>query len=210
MSVQELKDGIAEAVAQGNLAIVEELSRKLRAHIKIKLEERALDIAGMPKGAAGDDIEDLRELARETGNLDALYILDAKAEEIGWAQIHRTLAPIRRIEQREKRLEDYLARGNNLERVEEEKKHLQDFFTMLAKNQSLVVYGYEKVKKALEYGAVSKLLISEAEEDSIIDELEGMAEQTSTEVIIVSVDTEEGRQLRDLAKVGAILRFPLQ
>ena len=96
------------------------------------------------------------------------------------------------------------------EAIIEEKKHLQDFFTMLAKNQSLVVYGYEKVKKALEYGAVSKLLISEAEEESIIDELEGMAEQTSTEVIIVSVDTEEGRQLRDLAKVGAILRFPLQ
>lgn len=119
MSIQELKDGIAEAIAQGNRVLVEELSRKLREHINRKLEERTLDIAGMPRGAAGDDIEELRDLARETGNLDALYILDAKAEEIGWAQIKRTLAPIRRIEQREKRLEDYLAQGNNLERVQE-------------------------------------------------------------------------------------------
>ena len=96
------------------------------------------------------------------------------------------------------------------ELIAEEKALLKEFFETLAKNPKSIAYGYENVKKALEYGAVSKLLISETEDDKIIDELEGLAEQMNTEVHIISVDTKEGLQLRDLAKVGAILRFPLQ
>jgi len=62
----------------------------------------------------------------------------------------------------------------------------------------------------LEYGAASKLLISETEEDKIIEEFEELAEKSGTEFFIISTDTPEGRQLRDLAKVAAILRYPMQ
>ena len=96
------------------------------------------------------------------------------------------------------------------ESITEEKKILKEFFEMLAKNVQLTVYGYEKVKKALEYGAVAKVLISEIEEEGIMDEIEGLAEQSGAEIFIISMDTPEGRQLKDLAKVAAILRYAIQ
>lgn len=96
------------------------------------------------------------------------------------------------------------------ESIIEEKKILEEFYQTLAKTPKLAVYGYENVKKALEFGAVSKLLISEIEEDIITDELEEKAEVIGAEVFIISTDTPEGRQLKDLAKVAAILRYPIQ
>lgn len=96
------------------------------------------------------------------------------------------------------------------ESIIEEKKILKEFFETLAKTPKLTAYGYENVKKALEYGAVSKLLISEIEDEKIIDELEELADQSKAELFMISMDTSEGRQLKDLAKAAAILRYPLQ
>ncbi len=93
--------------------------------------------------------------------------------------------------------------------IAEEKKILNEFFETLKKAPNLAVYGYEKVKKALEYGAVSKLLISEIEEDKIADELEELAETSGVEIFIISTETPEGIQLKDLAKEVALLRFPI-
>ncbi|MBI4155390.1 helix-turn-helix domain-containing protein [Candidatus Woesearchaeota archaeon] len=95
------------------------------------------------------------------------------------------------------------------EHIIEEKKILEKFFQTLAKEERKTAYGYEKVKKALEMGAVATLLISETLEEGKVIELETLAEQMSTEVKIISTDTKEGQQLRDLGKVAAILRYEI-
>ncbi|MFH1592485.1 MAG: peptide chain release factor aRF-1 [Candidatus Woesearchaeota archaeon] len=95
------------------------------------------------------------------------------------------------------------------EAIAEERKLLLEFFEMLSKYPKKTAYGYGNVKKALEYGAVEKLILCESLDDKMIDEFEALAEGTNSEFHIVSVDTEEGRQLRDLGGVGAILRYSL-
>ncbi len=96
------------------------------------------------------------------------------------------------------------------EEVVHEKQLMQRFLSLLAKNPDLVSYGLEDTKKALELGAVDVLLLSEELDDKVVDELEKLADSFGTTVEIISVDTREGVQLRDLGKVAGILRFPIQ
>lgn len=96
------------------------------------------------------------------------------------------------------------------EEVSKEKQLVQRFLERLAKNPDMTSYGLEATKNALALGAVDVLLLSESLDDATIDELEKKAAETGSTVEIVSVDTREGVQLRDLGKVVAMLRFPLQ
>lgn len=109
-------------------------------------------------------------------------------------------------------LQELLDRSSDVlaeEEVAREKEFMQKFFTRLAKQEELVTYGFEATKQALEIGAVEILLLSEQLEDEKIQELEKKAEETGTEVEIISTDTREGSQLKDLGKVAALLRFAL-
>ncbi len=81
------------------------------------------------------------------------------------------------------------------------------FLELLATKPAIVAYGIIEVRKVLELGMAATLLVSEALDEKIIDELEEKAKQYSTEVKIISTDTREGVQLRDIGKVGAILRY---
>jgi len=94
--------------------------------------------------------------------------------------------------------------------IMKEKKLVADFFEMIAKSSDKAIYGLAKVKYALELGAVDMLLLSDDLEDSLIEELEDMAEKTSSKVELISTDTPEGKQFMELGKVGAILRFSLK
>jgi len=51
------------------------------------------------------------------------------------------------------------------------------------------------------------LLLSDALDDKNIDDFEAVAKKYGTTVNIISTETREGVQLRDLSKIGAILRF---
>ena len=95
------------------------------------------------------------------------------------------------------------------EAITEEKNLLDKFFTMLAKEPEKTTYGKERTKKALEYGAVDLLLLSEDLDDQTTDELSEIAEKFNTRVEIISIDTQEGKQLRELGKIASILRFPM-
>ena len=95
------------------------------------------------------------------------------------------------------------------EAIAQERKLLVDFFERLARDIKKTAYGFENVKKAFESGAVEKVLVCENLEDSKVDELEDLADQTGASFHIVSLDTQEGKQLRDLGGVGAILRYQL-
>jgi peptide subunit release factor 1 (eRF1) len=92
-----------------------------------------------------------------------------------------------------------------------EKKIVEKFFNTLGKDKSLAVYGEEKVRLALERGAVEILLMSKNWDRDKEKELEQMAENISAKVVIVSTDHPDGEQFRNLSKgVGAILRFALE
>jgi len=92
-----------------------------------------------------------------------------------------------------------------------EKNLLKEFFSFLVNKPNLVVYGEEKVKEALNIGAVEKLLISVNLPESKMDELEEIAENIGASIYFISNETEEGIQFRNLTKgIGAILRFSLR
>jgi len=92
--------------------------------------------------------------------------------------------------------------------IMQEKQVLEEFFTLLGKGKE-AVYGLRDVKKALDYGAVKKLLLSKKLDKKAIKELSKKAEDTSSEVVIISADTEEGQQFWNLKGIGAILRFAI-
>ncbi|MFC1690697.1 peptide chain release factor aRF-1 [Nanoarchaeota archaeon] len=107
-------------------------------------------------------------------------------------------------------LQELLEKSEDLlanEAVAEEKKIMQKFLEMLAKDMGKVTYGFDHVKKALEMGAVEVLLLSESLEDQQIEQLEEIALGLGTEVKIISTETREGVQLKDIGKVAAILRY---
>ena len=56
-------------------------------------------------------------------------------------------------------------------------------------------------------GTVDILLLSEELDDNTIDEMENLAKTVGTNVKIISTETREGIQLRELGKIAAILRY---
>lgn len=102
------------------------------------------------------------------------------------------------------RCQDVLAN----EEIADEKKFMGRFFELLATKGEMVTYGENLTRKALEMGAVDTLLLSESLSDDKIDEFEAIAKNYSTTVKIISTETREGVQLRDLGKIASILRYP--
>jgi len=95
------------------------------------------------------------------------------------------------------------------EEVSQEKKLVTQFLTFLGKKPGMVSYGKEQVMKLVLGGVVAKLLLSEALDEKEIEEFEKAAQKMSTEVFIISTETREGVQLRDLGKVACILRYEI-
>ncbi len=102
--------------------------------------------------------------------------------------------------------EDVLA----AEDVIEEKKIMNRFFNILATKPDMASYGEDEVMKNLKMGAVDVLLLSEKLDDEKMEEFENEAKNLGSEVRIISTETREGAQLRDLGKVAAILRYEVQ
>lgn len=96
------------------------------------------------------------------------------------------------------------------EEVAKEKKLMGRFFELLAKEEDKVTYGLDQVKNALELGAVDILLISEDMDDDLVEELEAKAEELGSKFEMISVETREGVQLKELSGIAAILRFSIQ
>jgi len=102
--------------------------------------------------------------------------------------------------------EDVLA----AEDIMSEKKIMDKFFDLLAKKPGMVSYGEKEVMDNLKNGVVDTLLISEVLEDKKIEGFEKEAKKVKSEVNIISTETREGVQLRDLGKVAAILRYEVK
>lgn len=93
------------------------------------------------------------------------------------------------------------------EEVVKEKKLMNQFLERLATGEGKVAYGYEDVKRLTKMGAVDLILISEDIDEARLDELEAEADLVGSNVEIISVETREGVQLKDMGGVGALLRY---
>lgn len=91
--------------------------------------------------------------------------------------------------------------------VTKQKKILDSFFEMLAKEPDKVSYGEAEVEDRLNRGAVDKLILSKSLDRKKIKSFEKLAANFSTEVHIVSDATSEGVQFDNLGGIGGILRF---
>ena len=81
---------------------------------------------------------------------------------------------------------------------------------------TLATYGIKPVNAALEMGAVQQLLISEGLEkmpnieEGTVKRLGELAENSKTEVMIISTDSEEGKALQKaFGGLAAMLRYPI-
>jgi len=93
------------------------------------------------------------------------------------------------------------------EDIASEKEIMKKFFQFLATKPKMVSYGEAEVMKNLNNGAVGVLLLSEILDEKLISRLEEEAGKMSTEVRIISVETREGVQLKEMGKIAAILRY---
>jgi peptide chain release factor subunit 1 len=93
------------------------------------------------------------------------------------------------------------------EEIGQEKQLMQKFFDLLATTPKMVSYGLEDIRKKISMGIVETVLVSETVDESIVEELEKAGEQFNTKVEIISVETREGVQLREMGKFAAILRY---
>lgn len=91
-----------------------------------------------------------------------------------------------------------------------EKKLLERFFETLGEKPDLASYKEEDIKKALGYGAVDVLIMSKDTDKKVLKELKKLAGNTGASVEIVSLETDEGDQFKNLSGVGAILRYKLK
>jgi len=92
-----------------------------------------------------------------------------------------------------------------------ESKLVTRFFETLGKRKEKAAYGEDKVRVAIQRGAIELLLISKALDKAKIKEFTDLAENIGSEVHIVSLETKEGEQFFNLTKgLGAVLRFQIE
>lgn len=99
--------------------------------------------------------------------------------------------------------EDLLAN----EEITQEKKIISEFLEKLSKEPEKVVYGEKRTRQALEMGAVEKLILFVETDEKILEDFSELAENSGTEVHLVSDKTPEGEQFKALTGIGGILRY---
>ncbi len=109
-------------------------------------------------------------------------------------------------------LQELLEKSGDLlaeEEVTKEKVAVQEFLTKMMEDHSKVAYGEVEVTKALEMSAVDILLVSEEIGEDKILHYEELAQNGGSEMKIISTETREGVQLKNMGGIAAILRFPI-
>lgn len=107
-------------------------------------------------------------------------------------------------------LQELLEKSEDLlaeESVMGEKKLMNKFFDYLAKQPGMVTYGKEHCLRLLKMGAVDTLLVSETVTEEVLDEFLKEAESLGSTVEIISTETREGNQLKEIGGFAAILRY---
>jgi len=84
---------------------------------------------------------------------------------------------------------------------------LEKFFEHLGEKPDLSAYKEVDVKKALQYGAAEIILLTKDYDKAVAKEIKASAENTGATVEMVSTETKEGEQFKNLGGIGAILRY---
>jgi len=95
------------------------------------------------------------------------------------------------------------------EEVAKEKMLMQKFFNLLATKAEMVSYGKQHVMQCLMMGAVETLILSETIDEKAMDEMDVEAKKYGTSTEVVSTETREGVQLKEMGGIAAILRYPV-
>jgi peptide chain release factor subunit 1 len=109
-------------------------------------------------------------------------------------------------------LQELLERSQDVlaeEEVAKEKVLVQKFFNLLSTNAELVSYGEKHVKECLAMGAVDTLLLSETIDEALMEEFDKEAQKFGTNLEVISTETREGFQLKEMGGIAAILRYPV-
>ncbi len=173
-----------------------EFYKRMAEHAKEHFLPRIDDIKGILVGGPGKSKEEFLEKGQLTNEVKKKVIAVKDLSYTGEFGLQELL----------EKSGDVLAS----EEVVEEKKIMQKFFREISTNSGKVAYGKNDVMKALKGGAVDVLLLSESLSDDEIEEFEEEAEKVGTKVQIISTETREGVQLRDMGKVGALLRYAIE
>jgi protein pelota len=74
-----------------------------------------------------------------------------------------------------------------------------------------VAYGPEEIRKAIEYGAVEKLLVLDEtlRKGEKAERVMSEAEKKGAEITIFEAENEPGQKLKSFGGLAAILRFPI-
>jgi peptide chain release factor subunit 1 len=96
------------------------------------------------------------------------------------------------------------------EEIAGEKKVMQQFFNLLATEPNKVSYGKDMVMGLIKQGAVETVLLSEVIDEEIEEEFEKETTPLGTEIKIISTDTREGAQLKEMGGFAAILRYAVE
>jgi peptide chain release factor subunit 1 len=169
--------------------------KKIAEYMKEQFLHLGNDLKGIIIGGPGTTVSDFMNKDYLTG--------DVKKRIIGTKDLSYT---------GDFGLQELLERSADLlaeEEVTREKKAMQDFFKHMLDNPKKVSYGEQQVLKALDMAAVDVLLISEIIPEDKILEIEEKAETGGAKVKIISTETREGVQLRDLGGYAAILRYEI-
>lgn len=94
--------------------------------------------------------------------------------------------------------------------ITQERKLIEKFFEALGERPKLSTLREEDTESALKYGAVDTLFLSKDTDKTIAKKLKQLAESTGAKIEIISNETTEGQQFKNLGGIGAILRFKIQ
>ncbi len=170
--------------------------KKIADHMKEQLLHLGNNLKGIIIGGPGTTVNNFLGKDYVTGDL--------KKKIIGTKDLSYT---------DEFGLQELLEKSGDLlanEEVTTEKQSMQDFFNVFRDTPNKAAYGEKEILKALDMNAIDILLLSENLPEEKIFDLEEKAEIAGTVVKLISVETREGAQLRDLGGIAAILRYPIE
>ncbi len=95
-------------------------------------------------------------------------------------------------------------------------KVIEELLARLARGKNDTNYGFIEVEKAVNYGAVERLLVADSslrettdENRRIMEKLMKNVEDARGTVMVISTEHEAGTKLLSLGGIAALLRFPL-
>jgi len=101
-------------------------------------------------------------------------------------------------------------------RILEEAEVVEEILKRLGKGEANVTYGFTEVMKAVELGAVTKLVLADTmlrdssdENRLLIENLMKSVEQKGGNIIVLSTEHEAGEKLLALGGIAALLRFAI-